>query len=454
VRNDDDAPGRQALGHWQVLAIALPIIFSNATTPLIGVVDTAVMGRLGPPELIGAVALSSIVFGVVYWAFGFLRMSTTALTAQASGAGRPGEASIVLIRALVIALGAGAAVLLLQWPIRSVSLGMLDASPEALAGAATYFNIRVWSAPATFVNYAFLGWFIGLSRVRTAFFLQLLLNLLNMVLSVAFVGAAGMNIEGVALAALLAEITAAVAGAALAWAELRRAWRGLDWEGVFQRGALTRMCSVNLDILIRTLCLMFALLFFVAQGAKSGDVTLAANAVLFEFVTVFAYLLDGFAMAAEVLTGGAVGGGSLERFRRAFWLSSFWAGVLSVVLCCFCWFAGWAMIDGMTVNPEVRMMARGYLGWTALAPVMGVACFQLDGVFIGATQTADMRNSMVLSFAVYICAYFVLAPVLGNHGLWAALMVFYGVRGVTLGAKYPALVRARFPVAAPGARTG
>lgn len=437
------ADGR--LGHRQVLALALPIIFSNVTTPLIGVVDTAVMGRLGSPELIGAVALSSIIFGVVYWAFGFLRMCTTGLTAQACGAGKPVEAALVLVRALVVAAGAGMAVTLLQRPIGYLSLAMLDAGPGVLEGAAAYYNIRIWSAPATFANYAFLGWFIGMGKARTAFALQLLLNLLNMALSIALVGGFGMGVEGVALAALLAEYGALAGGVILAWRELGQARGRVSAELVFQRAALARVFSVNVDILIRTLCLMFALMFFMAQGAKSGDVTLAANAVLFQFVCVFAYLLDGFAMAAEALTGGAVGGGSLQRFQWAFRLSSLWAVGLSVALCCFCWLAGGTLIDGMSINPEVRAVAREYLGWACLAPVMGVACFQLDGVFMGATRTADMRNGMAVSLVAYVAAWFVLTRFFGNHGLWAALMTFYVVRALTLGVRYPALLRAVFP---------
>jgi multidrug resistance protein, MATE family len=432
------------LGHREILAIALPIIFSNATTPLIGVVDTAVVGRLGPPELIGGVALGSIIFGVLFWAFGFLRMGATGLTAQARGAGKRGEAAAVLVRAAAVAVTAGAALILLRTPIRWFCLWLLDASPEAQAGAAIYFDMRIWSAPAAFVNYALLGWFIGMRRVRTAFALQMLLNLLNMALSIAFVAGLGMTVAGVALAAVLAEMSAAAVGLILAWGEVRGMRHKLSWARIFHGAALSRMFTVNSDIMIRSLCLMSAFLFFTAQGARAGDILLAANAVLFEFVTVFAYFLDGFATSAEVLTGGAVGGRRLNAFRQAFWLSSLWAGTLSFALSAFCWLTGGVLIDAMAVNPEVRAAARVYLGWAALAPIMGVTCFQLDGVFVGATRTADMRNMMAVSLAAYLVAWAALSPVYGNHGLWASLMVFYAVRGMTLAARYPALVRATF----------
>lgn len=439
---------REAPGHRQILTIALPIVLSNVTTPLIGVVDTAVMGRLGPPELIGGVALGSIVFGLLYWAFGFLRLGATGLTAQACGAGDRAEAAAVLVRGVAVAVAAGAALILLQRPIRWICFGLLAGSPEAHAGAALYFDVRIWSAPATFVNYALLGWFIGLRRTRVAFALQMLLNLLNMILSIALVAGLGMTIAGVALAAVLAEMSAAAAGLILAWGELRDMRGGPGWSGALHRAlhgaSLARMFSVNVDIMIRSLCLMSAFLFFTAQGARAGDVLLAANSILFEFEAVFAYFLDGFAVAAEVFTGGAVGAGRPDDFRRAFWLSSLWAGAVSFILGAFFWLAGGMLIDAMTVSPEVRTAARAYLGWAALGPVIGVGCFQLDGVFVGATRTADMRNMMAASLAIYLGAWAVLSPVYGNHGLWASLMVFYTARGLTLAARYPALVRASF----------
>jgi len=308
--------------------------------------------------------------------------------------------------------------------------------------ARTYFDIRIWSAPAALVNYALVGWFIGLGRAGMAFRLQLLLNLTNIGLDALFVLGFGWGIAGVAAGTLIAETGAAVVGIAVALRAAEgvklRAWR------VFNAGKLKRMIAVNGDIMIRTLSLLFAFSFFTAQGARSGDLILAANAVLMHFLSVSAYFLDGVAYATEALTGKAIGARDPKRFSAAVRLSSIWAAALSLATGAAFWLAGGAIIDVMTVNTAVREVAKEYLFWAALAPLIGVACFQLDGIFIGATRTRDMRNMMLISLAVYLGAWALLTPLLGNHGLWAALMVLFVVRALTLAWRFPALERAAF----------
>lgn len=425
-----------------VLAIAIPMIVSNATVPLVGIADTAVVGQLNDPALIGGVALGSTVFSMLFWAFGFLRMGTTGLTAQAAGAGNRAEIAANLYRPLVIAFGGGALLFLLHVPAILLALRLIGGSSEVQTATAAYFGIRILSAPATLANYALVGWFIGLARANLALVLQLFQNAINIVLAIVLVLFAGKGVEGAAMAAVCAEYAALAVGLVIA-ASLLRGTRGMPIR-IFERQAFTRLIAVNADIMIRTICLMFAFTFFAAQGAKLGDVALAANSVLRNLSDLSAYVLDGFAFAAEALVGQAVGAASLRRFRQAVLLSSAWAGILAVAVAAVFWAGGLALIQVMTAAPSVREAAYTFLPWAALTPVAGVACFQLDGIFIGATRTADMRNMMILSLAVFLAAWAVLTPAFGNHGLWASLMVFYAARAASLGLRYPALERASF----------
>ncbi len=425
-----------------VLAIAIPMIFSNATVPLVGIADTAVVGQLNDPALIGGVAFGSTVFAMLFWAFGFLRMGTTGLTAQAAGAGNRGEIAANLYRPLLIAAAGGALLYAVHAPAILLTLRLTGGSGEVQTATAAYFGVRIMSAPATLANYALIGWFIGLARANLALALQLLLNAINIALAVVFVLALGKGVEGAALAAVCAEYAAVAAGLLIA-IRLLRASRGARVH-VFDRRAFRRLIAVNADIMIRTVCLMFAFTFFAAQGARLGDIALAANSVLRSLSDLSAYVLDGFAFAAEVLVGQAVGAGSLPRFRQAVFLSSAWAGVLALSVAAAFWAGGLLLIRFMTAAPFVRDAAYTFLPWAVLTPIAGVACFQLDGIFIGASRTADMRNMMILSLAVFLAAWAVLTPAFGNYGLWASLMVFYVARAATLGLRYPALERASF----------
>ncbi len=425
-----------------VLAIAVPMIVSNATVPLVGIADTAVVGQLSDPALIGGVALGSTVFSMLFWAFGFLRMGTTGLTAQAAGAGNRAEIAANLYRPLVIAFAGGTLLFLLHVPAILLALHFIGGSPAVQTATAAYFGVRILSAPATLANYALVGWLIGLARANLALLLQLFQNAINILLAVVLVLRAGKGVEGAAMAAVCAEYAALAVGLLIA-ARLLRGTRGMPIR-IFDRQAFKRLIAVNADIMIRTVCLLFAFTFFAAQGARFGDVELAANSVLRNLSDLSAYVLDGFAFAAEVLVGQAVGAASLRRFRQAVFVSSVWAAVLSVLVAVAFWAGGLLSIRFMTAAAPVREAAYTFLPWAALTPVAGVACFQLNGIFIGATRAADMRNMMVLSLAVFLGAWAVLTPAFGNHGLWASLMVFYAARAASLGLRYPSLERASF----------
>jgi MATE family multidrug resistance protein len=432
------------LTHRDVAVVALPITLSNATTPLVGFVDTAVIGQLGEAHLIGGVAIAANIFNAIYWGFGFLRMGTTGLTAQAAGASDSTEIAANLFRALLVAGLAGALIVLLQVPLARGALWFMGASSAVEVAARDYYDMRIWAAPAGLANFALLGWFIGLGRAGVAFWLQIVLNLLNVGLAILFVLGLGWGVAGAGLAALIAEWSAAVLGFALAFRELKARSATANRLAVLDVGRLKKMFAVNRDIMIRTFCVLGAFLFFTAQSAQTNDVTLAANAVLMSMAAIAVYLLDGFAFAAETLVGQAIGAATRERFREAVALSTVWAGGFGLVTTAVLWLSGPAVIDMMTASEDVRAAARTYLFWAALTPIVGVWCFQLDGIFIGATRTADMRNMMILSLLIYIAAWAVLKPAFANHGLWAALHVFYVVRALTLWARFPALERAAF----------
>ena len=432
------------IGHREVVAIALPIMVSNATVPLIGFADTVVVGQLGQAHLIGAVAIGATIFNILYWGFGFLRMGTTGLTAQALGAQDGPEIAANLHRALLIASTAGLAMIAMQSLIALAAFRIMGASEGVESAARTYFEIRIWAAPAGLINFALLGWFIGLGRAGVAFVVQIFLNILNVLLAVVFVIGLKLGIPGVATAALIAEWAAAFLGLYLARADLVRRGVSAPLAQVLDIAHMKRTFQVNADIMVRTLCALAVILFFTAQGARAGDRTLAANAVLNSLTMVAIYLLDGFAFAAESLVGRSIGARAQAHFREAVRLSTVWAGTVGVVLSVAIWLGGPSIIDFMTTSEDVRAAAREYLIWAALAPIVGVWCFQLDGIFIGATRPADMRNMMILSVLIFFAAWAVLQPLYGNHGLWASLLVFNVARAITLLARFQALETASF----------
>lgn len=429
------------LTHRRVLKIAVPVVISNATIPLLGVVDTAVVGQLGNAAPIGAVGLGAVILTSIYWAFGFLRMGTVGLAAQAIGAGDRAEVAALLTRVLLIGGGAGLCLIALHVPIFGMALWLSPASPEVEALVRSYLQVRIFSAPAAIAIYGITGWLIAQERTAAVLVLQLWQNGLNIVLSIWFVIGLDLGVEGVALATFLAEWT----GLALGLWLCRRAfgvpaWR--DWARVFDRVVLWRMAAVNTDILIRSVLLLLGFSSFLFLGAEYGDTTLAANQVLIQFVYVTAYAMDGFAFAAEALVGNAMGARARARLRRAALLTGLWGLATCAAMAVVLVFAGGMFIDAMTTAEGVRLAGRDYLPWIVAAVLVGWASWMLDGIFIGATRTRDMRNMMAISFAGYVVLVAVLAPVFGNHGLWAALVGFFALRGVTLGARYPALERA------------
>jgi multidrug resistance protein, MATE family len=415
---------------------------ANLTTPLIGIVSTIAIGRLGDATLLGGVAIASVIFDCLFWLFAFLRMSTLAFTAQALGAGETQDLRAWLVRGLVVAAVAGTALIVLQMPLAAVLLATMGGSDGVTRAARTYFSIRIWSAPLALANYVVLGWLIGQARARLALAVQIAVNVVNMAATIALVLVLNAGIAGAAIAAVVAEATGLGLGVLIAW-RLTDGQPPVRRAVLLDRAKLMRMLSVNRDIVIRTAALISAFLFFTAQGARSGDVTLAANAVLNNFLLISAFFLDGLANAAEQLCGRAYGARQRVAFSSAVQLVVLWGFGFAVAVTVAYALFGPPLIDIMTASEEVRRSARQYLPFVVLSPVLAVFAFAYDGVYIGATWARDMRNLMMVSLLIFLAAWLALRP-FGNAGLWGALLVFYAARGGLQALRYPAMLRASF----------
>ncbi len=415
---------------------------ANLTTPLIGIVSTIAIGRLGDATLLGGVAIASVIFDCLFWLFAFLRMSTVAFTAQALGAGETQELRALLVRGFIVAALIGGCLIVLQMPLAAILLGAMGGSEGVTRAAKIYFTIRIWSAPLALANYVVLGWLIGQARARLALGVQIAINVINMAATVLLVLVLRRRDRRRCDRRRDRRSGGAVLGVLIA----RRLTRGqpeIPRATLFDRTKLLRMLTVNRDIMIRTASLISVFLFFTAQGARAGDVTLAANAVLNNFLLISAFFLDGLANAAEQLCGRAYRRARPQRlFRRgaAGDRVGLWLCVASPP-CSRC--SAPALIDLMTPAPTSGNMRAHYLGFVVLAPLLGVFAFAYDGIYIGATWARDMRNLMVLSLLIFLAAWLSLRS-FGNAGLWAALLVHYAARGGLQALRYPAMLRASF----------
>lgn len=423
---------------WQ---LSWPTILSNLTVPMLGAVDTAVMGHLPDPAYIGGVAIGAMIFSFLYWGFGFLRMGTTGFVAQAHGRGDGDEIRAVLARALVLGAIAALALLILQHPLRLGALGLLDAAPDVERLAQSYFDARIWGAPATLANYAILGWMLGMQFARAALLIQIVINGLNAALDIWFVVDLGWGIEGVALATALAQYTGAILGLALIAFRLRRIEGIWDRVRIFDLAELTSLFRVSRDIFIRTLAMIFAWSLLTWSGARMGTNVLAANALLMNFQSFLAHGLDGFAHATSALVGEAVGARNRRLLRDTVIAATFMAAGVAVAYALVYAVFGAHLLALLTDIEPLREFAGSFLPWMTLSPLLSVWSYQLDGIFIGATRAGEMRNAMLVSVALYTVAIFTLPTYLGNHGLWASVMLFMVLRALTLAVFYPRVER-------------
>lgn len=429
-----------SITHRRILAVAGPIVLSNITVPVLGVIDTGVIGQLGQAAPIAAVGIGAVVLSTFFWLFGFLRMGTTGLTAQAHGAGDRAEVSAMLTRAVLIAAVAGAALITLQIPLFWAAFQLAPVSPEVETMARAYLSIRIWGAPCAIALYALTGWMIALERAKAVLLLQVAMNGINIALDLWFVLGLGWGIKGVAVATLIAELVGAGFGVWLC----RDAFANSDWRDrarVLHRDTLARMAIVNTDIMIRSLLLTAIFTSFMFFGARFSEAELAANQVLLQFLSVTTYAMDGFAFGAETFVGQALGARNRAAIRRASILSSQWGAGISCLLALGFLLCGEWAIDVMTTAPDVRVQAKIFLVYMVLAPVLAWPSAMLDGIFIGATRTADMRNMMLVTAVIYLLAALPLMSAFGNHGLWVALLMSFIVRAVMLSLRYPALER-------------
>jgi len=430
----------EKITHSRVLKIAIPIVLSNATIPILGAVDTGVIGQLGNPAAIGAVGIGAIIITAIYWIFGFLRMGTVGLTSQAYGAGEQSEVNAMLSRSLLIGFIAGIVLILVQVPLFWASFQVSPASAEVESMASKYMSIRVFSAPAAISLFGITGWLIALEKTKAVLLIQIAMNGLNIILDFLFVLHWEFGIEGVAYATFIAEWSGLAIGLLLCQ-KISPLSGWFDRSLIFDRSRLKKMANVNSDILIRSVLLEAAFVSFLFIGSDFGDVTLAANQILLQFLSISAFALDGFAFSAESLVGQALGARNRERFRRAALLTTLWGAVMVsiwiVILFCF----GNSFVNLMTTSEPVRAEANNYLKYLLILPVVGIFAWMLDGIFIGAIRTRDMRNMMAISFVGYVIFLSFLVPTLGNDGLWIGLLILFIFRTITLGMKYPALER-------------
>lgn len=420
-------------GHKEILDIALPSIVSNITVPLLGLVDVAIVGHLGAASYIGAIAVGGMLFNIIYWVFGFLRMGTGGMTSQAYGAGDMAEASRLLMRSTLIGGMVAVCLIALQYPVSRLAFTLIDTTPEVERLASLYFHICIWGAPAVLGLYSFSGWFIGMQNSRFPMFIAITQNVVNIAVSLLLVYVCHLKIEGVAIGTL----TAQYAGLLMAYLLWRRRYRPHlprpDRSSLLQREALVRFFGVNRDIFLRTLCLVAVTMYFTSAGASQGEVVLAVNTLLMQLFTLFSYFMDGFAYAGEALTGKYIGARQPEELRSMIRRLFVWGAGISIAFTLLYGAGGEGFLHLLTDDAQVVGASAAYFPWVLAIPVTGCAAFLFDGIFIGATATRLMLKGMFIASAAFFLIYFGCRGILGNHALWMAFIVYLLLRGIVQG---------------------
>ena len=415
----------------QILQLAVPNIISNFSIPLLGAVDTALMGRLETEHYLGAVGIGAVIFSFIYWGFGFIRMATTGLTAQAYGENNYAECGLLLQRSFSIGVIGSFLLLILQWVLADVSFALIDTSPEVEKLARTYFHIRIYAAPATLCLHAFHGVFLGLQNAHYPMVLTILVNLINVVLNLVFVNLLGMKVEGVALATVIAQYVGLILAIALflrSYLNLITTW---NLRLIVAYSNVKRFLSISGDIFIRTLCLVFSLAYFTAKSASLSDTFLAINTILLQYINLISYAIDGFAFAAESMIGKFKGAQDLQNLKRTTLQIFLWSFLFGgTVLLIFALFSE-QLLYLFTDKLKLVEQAKPYLVWIIIAPVVNVAAYVWDGIYLGATASKPLRNSMIVSMLLFLTAVYLFIPY-GNHGLWGAFTLLLIARGISL----------------------
>lgn len=432
-----------SISYGYILRKSWPIIMANAAVPLLGLVDTAVIGNVGTVADLGAIALGALIFSFVYWSFGFLRMGTTGFTAQAAGAGDEEEVRAVLGRSLVLGAALGLLLIVLQWPISALAFSLLSGGEQMESLAQQYFAIRIWGAPATLANFALMGLLIGLGNSRQLLIVQLVMNGLNIALDVLFAGLMGWGVEGIAFGTVIAEWAALLFAGTLIYRELaRRNPNGASFwpmSRIVDAVALKRTLAANADIMMRTLLMIFSFSFFINQSAIYSGVVLAANHILMQLISFSAFFLDGYAFVVEALVGKAAGARKRQHFDIAILRSTVLAGVSAITLALLMYLFGEYVVALLTDLEAVRVAANEMRFLAAIYVFVSFAAFQLDGIFIGLSRTAQMRNAAFMSVGIYLLAWYVLEESYGVNGLWWAMIIYVAARALALLIYYPAL---------------
>lgn len=416
-------------GNRRILQIAIPSIVSNITVPLLGLIDVSIVGHLGAAAYIGAIAVGGMLFNIIYWIFGFLRMGTSGMTSQALGQRDLDEATRLLLRSVGVGLLIALCLMLLQYPIQKAAFTFIRTSEEVQRLATTYFRICIWGAPAMLGLYGFAGWFIGMQNSRFPMYIAITQNIVNIVASLCFVFGLGMKVEGVALGTLIAQY-AGFGMAFLLWHRYYKTLRKrIRWEGLWQRQAMRRFFRVNRDIFLRTLCLVAVTLFFTSAGAAQGEVVLAVNTLLMQLFTLFSYIMDGFAYAGEALAGRYIGAGNRPELHRTVRRLFGWGIGLSVAFTLLYALGGQAFMGVLTNEASVIREADTYFYWVLAIPLAGFSAFLWDGIFIGATATRQMLCAMFVASVSFFILYYSFHSLLGNHALWLAFIVYLALRG-------------------------
>ena len=415
----------------EILNIAIPSIVSNITVPLLGMVDVAIMGHLGNAAYIGAIAVGSMIFNVIYWLFGFLRMGTSGMTSQAYGARNHEEVTKLLLRSQLISLLIALAIILLQYPIAQGALLLMRPTPEISQMAQRYFDVCIWGAPAMLGLYGFMGWFIGMQNTRIPMIISIMQNVVNICVSLALVLFAGMNIEGVAIGTLVAQWSGMLAAVGFFMAHYRpKLLLHFNMKGVITQSAMTSFFKVNRDIFLRTLFLVSVNFFFTSAGSAQGTMILAVNTLLLQLHTIFSYFMDGFAYAGEAVGGKYYGAKNKLAFNDTIRRLFVWGGAMVLAFTLLYALGGRGFLALLTNDQQVIGSALPYFGWTIALPLAGMAAFVWDGVFIGITATRGMLTSSALAALLFFATFYLLKPFLGNHALWLAFILYLASRGL------------------------
>ena len=414
----------------QILNIALPAIVSNITVPLLGLVDVTIVGHLGNAAYIGAIAVGGMLFNIIYWVFAFLRMGTSGMTAQLYGKHLADEIVQMAVRSVGIGMMAALALIILQIPIREAAFFFIHPTEEIKRFATTYFHICIWGAPATLGLYGLTGWYIGMQNSRIPMIIAITQNVVNIIASLCLVYIGGLKVEGVALGTLIAQYAGFLMGIGLWIRHYSGLWKHFSRKGLWKRQAMWHFFQINRDIFLRTLCLVAVTLFFTSAGAEQGEIILAVNTLLMQLFTLYSYIMDGFAYAGEALIGKHIGAQNYPAYTCTQKHLFVWGGIMALLFTIAYATGGNTFLALLTDETEVIEASENYLGWALVIPIAGMAAFIWDGIYIGATNTKGMLQSMAIAAGCFFLLYYALYHTWGNHALWLAFLTYLSVRGI------------------------